>query len=65
MNRLPRGYHDVLVYGLSAYLVCTSLRSWLTEGAALGSIQFEVNERAKAYHFKLVEDYNKVMSSPD
>lgn len=65
MNRLPRGYHDVLVTGLAAYLLVSSLRSWLTEGAALNSIQFELNERSKAYHFKLIEDYNKVMSSPD
>lgn len=65
MIKLPRGYYDILVAGLSIYLMSTSLRTLLTERAVLKQIEYDLNDKCKQYHFKLLEDYKKVMSKPD
>lgn len=65
MINLPRGYYDILVAGLSTYMMLKSIRAVLTEVAVLKKIEYDLNVKCKEYHFKLIEDYDKVMSRPD
>ena len=52
-----------LVTCLSAYLLGTSFYKWSTGKITYESIKIELNQKAKRYHEKLVEDYEKVMSA--